>query len=551
MPKTLQFRRGTTAELSSETGSLAELFVDTDKDTVVVMDGSTSGGFELTQNAATQTLTNKTLTSPTINTATIEGGTIGTSTAVTELQVDNINIDGNIISSTNTDGNISLDPNGTGTIDVNSAKITSLGAPSAGTDAATKTYVDTIAAAGIHYHTAVRVEAPSNLNATYDNGTSGVGATLTNAGTQAAISIDGVALSLNDRVLVYTQTNAAHNGVYTVTTVGDGASNWVLTRSTDTDSYGASDDDALGEGDAFFVQEGDTGAGELYVMTTTGTITFGTTDINFTVIAETAIYSAGDALTLTGTTFSANVDDSTIEIASDNLRVKDAGITDAKLATNAVTTDKITDNNVTVAKLATTLDLSSNTVTLPSTFTTNSNTQTFTNKSFDANGTGNSITNIEVTDLASGVLDTDLSSVSGSDDTLASAKAIKALVDTKYSIQEPVDALTAATGTVTHDLNNGNIFYHSSISADFTANFTNVDTTNNNAFGVTLILDQGATAYLPTAVQIAGSAQTINWFGAAAPEGTANQTDIISFTLLRVGSAWKVYGVLNSYDPVA
>jgi hypothetical protein len=102
---------------------------------------------------------------------------------------------------------------------------------------------------------------------------------------------------------VYNQTNAAHNGIYTVTTVGDGSTNWVLTRATDADSYGVSDPDAFGEGDAFFVKEGATGAGELYVMNTSGAITFGTTNITFTVIAETAVYSAGDSLTLTGTTF--------------------------------------------------------------------------------------------------------------------------------------------------------------------------------------------------------------------------------------------------------
>jgi len=169
---------------------------------------------------------------------------------------------------------------------------------------AIKTYVDTVAAAGIHYHDPVRVESPINLNAAYNNGTAGVGATLTNSGTLAAISIDGVSLSLNDRVLIYNQTNTTHNGVYTVTTVGSASVAWVLTRSTDTDSYGASDPDSLGEGDAFFVREGTTGAGELYVMTTSGTITFGTTNITFSVIAETAVYSAGQSLTLSGTEFS-------------------------------------------------------------------------------------------------------------------------------------------------------------------------------------------------------------------------------------------------------
>jgi hypothetical protein len=178
--------------------------------------------------------------------------------------------------------------------------------PTASLQAATKQYVDTIAAAGIHYHTPARAEAPANLPSTYDNGTSGVGATLTNSGTQVAIVIDGIALSSSDRVLVYQQTDPAHNGVYTVTTVGSVSTNWVLTRATDADSYEPSDPDALGQGDAFFISAGDTGAGETYVMTTVGTITFGTTGIVFTQISATAIYSAGAGLTLTGQEFSLN-----------------------------------------------------------------------------------------------------------------------------------------------------------------------------------------------------------------------------------------------------
>lgn len=220
-------------------------------------------------------------------------------------------------SSTNTLTNKTFNANGTGN-SISNIEVADLASgvldtdlnSVAGTDTtlasakAIKTYVDTIAAAGIHYHDPVRVESPINLNASYDNGTSGVGATLTNTGTLAAISIDGVSLTTNDRVLIYNQSNAAHNGVYYVSTVGDGATAWVLTRSTDTDSYGASDPDALGEGDAFFVREGATGAGGLYVMTTSGTITFGTTNITFSVIAETAVYSAGQSLTLSGTEFS-------------------------------------------------------------------------------------------------------------------------------------------------------------------------------------------------------------------------------------------------------
>lgn len=179
--------------------------------------------------------------------------------------------------------------------------------PSASTDIANKAYVDGLVTQGISYHAPVYVESPDtagNLNATYNNGTSGVGATLTNAGTQVALTLDGVLMTVGKRVLIYNQTNQFENGVYTVTTVGNGSTNWVLTRATDADSYGLRDPDALGYNDAFFVQAGNTGAGETYVCTTTGVITFGTTAITFAQISSAQVYSAGTGLTLTGTQFS-------------------------------------------------------------------------------------------------------------------------------------------------------------------------------------------------------------------------------------------------------
>lgn len=176
--------------------------------------------------------------------------------------------------------------------------------PTLALQAATKQYVDTLAAEGVSYHTPVKYEAPNALTATYNNGTAGVGATLTNAGTQTAFTPDGVAAQVGDRILIYQQADATQNGVYTVTTVGSGSTNWVLTRATDANSYGVKDPNKLGQGDAFFVTSGDTGAGETYVCNTTGTITFGTTNITFVQVSATQIYSAGTGLTLTGTVFS-------------------------------------------------------------------------------------------------------------------------------------------------------------------------------------------------------------------------------------------------------
>lgn len=197
-----------------------------------------------------------------------------------------------------------------GTANITTANITAgtvSTTPTSGNDLVNKTYVDTMVSSGITYHAPVKYEVPDttgNLNATYNNGTAGVGATLTNAGTLAAFTPDGTTAQVGDRILVYNQTNAYENGVYTVTTVGSGSVAWVLTRATDADSYGLKDPNALGEGDAFFITSGNTGAGETYVCNTSGTITFGVTAITFAQVSDSTLYTAGTGLTLSGTQFS-------------------------------------------------------------------------------------------------------------------------------------------------------------------------------------------------------------------------------------------------------
>ena len=174
--------------------------------------------------------------------------------------------------------------------------------PSTALQAATKQYVDNAVSNGFHVHEPVLVATPSALTATYNNGSSGVGATLTNSGAQAAISIDGVSLSVNDRVLVWQQSSQAQNGVYVVTTVGSGSTNWVLTRSSDADTYAPQSDTGLGGGDYFFVSSGATLGFSSYVCTNDGTITFGTTAITFQQFSTVPSSVVNAPLSLTGNT---------------------------------------------------------------------------------------------------------------------------------------------------------------------------------------------------------------------------------------------------------
>jgi hypothetical protein len=238
----------------------------------------------------TQTLTNKTISGAS-NTLSNIGNSSLTNSQIT-LGTTNIAL-----------GATSLAPAGLTSVTVTQDPVSNF-------QLATKQYVDTVATTGVHYHQAVYVESPDtagNLNATYNQPGGagvGVGATLTNAGTQVALTIDGVLMTVGKRVLIYNQTNAVQNGVYTVTTVGTASTNWVLTRATDADTYSPISPTGLGGGDAFFVQAGATGAGETYVCSNQGVIVFGTTPITFVQVSSVQVYSAGTGLTLTSTQFS-------------------------------------------------------------------------------------------------------------------------------------------------------------------------------------------------------------------------------------------------------
>jgi hypothetical protein len=200
-------------------------------------------------------------------------------------------------------GAISVDPSefalsavGSPTADVNMAsyKITSLAAPTSANDAATKAYVDNTTA-GLNFHAAVHAATTANLDATYNNGTSGVGATLT-ANANGALVVDGHTLNADERVLVKNQTAGLQNGIYVVTATGDGSNPWVLTRATDADNSPAGE---IAYGDFCFVQSGSTNVGYGYIVNTTGTITIGTTAISYVQFNAGQVVVAGNGLTET------------------------------------------------------------------------------------------------------------------------------------------------------------------------------------------------------------------------------------------------------------
>jgi hypothetical protein len=193
----------------------------------------------------------------------------------------------------------------TSAVSLNSQKITSLATPTATGDAATKGYVDS-AVAGLTWKTAVRVATTGNgtLASAFANGQ----------------TVDGVTLATGDRILLKNQTSAAENGIYTVNASG------APTRAADADAWAEIVNAAV------FVAVGTANADTGWVSTADAGGTIGTTAMPWTQFTGASSFVDGAALLRTGNTVDVQVDGSTIEVSSDALRVKDGGITNAKVA---------------------------------------------------------------------------------------------------------------------------------------------------------------------------------------------------------------------------
>jgi hypothetical protein len=201
--------------------------------------------------------------------------------------------------------NVVLVPSGNGTVDVSSKRITSVATPTSDSDAANKAYVDSVAQ-GLNIKASVYVATYAALPSyTYNNGTAGVGATIT-ASANGALVVDGQTIStVGTRVLVKNETagNAPYNGIYTLTTAGDVSTAFVLTRSLDMNVAAEFD------GAFTFVSVGTQNADTGWVQTGE-IVTVGTTPVVWTQFSGAGQYTANTSagLILNGTVFSAKVD---------------------------------------------------------------------------------------------------------------------------------------------------------------------------------------------------------------------------------------------------
>lgn len=177
--------------------------------------------------------------------------------------------------------------------------------PTAATGIANKSYVD-MAIQGLSAKASVRVATTGNI---------------TLSGTQ---TIDSVAVAVGDRVLVKNQTTQSANGIYIVQT-----GSW--TRATDFDSSAE-----IQSGAYAFVEEGTVNHDNGWVLTTDGTITIGTTDLNFTQFSGAGSIIAGDGLYRNGNTLAVFVDGVSITVGSGLLAVATGGVDDYQLADGAV-----------------------------------------------------------------------------------------------------------------------------------------------------------------------------------------------------------------------
>jgi hypothetical protein len=200
--------------------------------------------------------------------------------------------------------NVNLVPNGTGIVDVGGKRVGNAANPTQSTDLATKAYVDSLSN-GLDVKASVRAATTANI-------------TLSNTQT-----IDGVALSVGDRVLVKNQSTGSQNGIYVVA-----SGSW--TRAADFDN---SPDVEVSPGTFFFVEEGTTQADNGYVVSNDTAITIGTTAITFSQFSGAGQITAGAGLTKSGNTLDVVGTADRITVATDSVDIASTYVGQSSITT--------------------------------------------------------------------------------------------------------------------------------------------------------------------------------------------------------------------------
>jgi chemotaxis protein CheY-P-specific phosphatase CheC len=189
---------------------------------------------------------------------------------------------------------------------------------------ATRGYVDSVAA-GLDPKDSCKVATTANI---------------TLSGTQ---TIDGVSVSAGDRVLVKAQSSSSANGIY----ICD-AGSWSRSSDMATGSAAA--------GASMFIEQGTVNGEMGFVCTSNkGADVVGTNDLSFSQYTGASNITAGAALSKTGDQLDVEVDDSTIQIVSDALQLKDAGITNAKIADGTISNGKLVNSTISGVQLGSSL----------------------------------------------------------------------------------------------------------------------------------------------------------------------------------------------------
>lgn len=239
-----------------------------------------------------------------------------TNTSNVELSVNS----GNLVIASSTDISSLILSSQSNDLNVNSNKIVNLSTPTADSDAATKSYVDSVAQ-GLDIKSSVRVATTSagTLATDFENGD----------------TVDGIVLATGNRILIKDQSTSSENGIYVVTASGS------PTRAEDLPSSSSASSIFV------FIEEGNINADLGFVCTTDdGSDTVGTDGLVFSQFSGAGQISAGTGLTKSGNSLDVNVDNSSLEIVADAVKVKNGGITSAMLS-GSIANSKL--NQLTVA----------------------------------------------------------------------------------------------------------------------------------------------------------------------------------------------------------